>query len=65
MSNYQAKPPVTKETMLACHGVAWIIQSSRNEQEAIRRICRFLNHWQYEITPGDLGSALEPRPQDP
>ena len=54
-------PPVTKETLLVCHGVAWIIQSSRTEAEAIERICRFLTHWQYPIDPGELGSWAQPR----
>lgn len=52
--------PVTKESMLVCHGVAWMIQSSRDEKEAIQRICKFLNHWHYEITPSELGTC----PQD-
>ena len=48
--------PVTKETMLVCHGVAWMIQSSHDEKEAIQRICKFLDHWQYQIDPSELGS---------
>ncbi len=58
---FESQAPVTKESMLVCHGVAWMIQSSRDEKEAIQRICKFLNHWHYEITPSELGS----RPQDP
>lgn len=52
----ETKAPVTKESMLVCHGIALIIQSSHDEQEAIRRICRFLNHWCYEIDPSELGA---------
>lgn len=52
----ETKAPVTKESMLVCCGVAWMIQSSRDEKEAIERICRFLDHWQYEIDPSELGS---------
>ena len=51
-----SRAPVTKESMLVCHGVAWMIQSSRDEKEAIQRICKFLDHWQYEIDPSELGS---------
>lgn len=58
-SFYNAPAPVTKETMLVCHGVAWIIQSSHDEKEAIRRICCFLDHWQYQIDPSELGSYTQ------
>lgn len=51
--------PVTKESMLVCCGVAWMIQSSHDEKEAIERICRFLSHWQYEIDPSELGSFAQ------
>lgn len=51
--------PVTKESMLLCSAVAWMIQSSRDEKEAIRRICGILNHWQYEIDPSELGSFAQ------
>nr|WP_325211263.1 hypothetical protein [uncultured Oscillibacter sp.] len=51
--------PVTKESMLVCCGVAWMIQSSHDEKEAITRICRFLNHRQYEIDPSELGSSVQ------
>lgn len=54
-------PPVTKESMLVCHGVAWIIRKSRDERDAIEGICRFLRHWQCEIDPDELGSLRQPR----
>lgn len=54
---YDPKPPVTKETMLIGLRIAYLIRDSRDEKEAIRRICRFLNHWEIPIAPGELGSA--------
>ena len=51
--------PVTKESMLVCCGVAWMIQSSHDEKEAIRQICGFLAHWQYDIDPNELGAFAQ------
>ena len=55
--------PVTKESMLVCCGVAWMIQSSHDEKEAIERICRFLNYWRYDIDLIELGSEAPDSPR--
>lgn len=57
MSLYDTHAPVTKESMLIGLRIAFLIRDSRDEKEAIARICRFLNHWEVPIAPGELGSA--------
>ncbi len=56
----QPPPQIDREAWLLAVAIARAIRVSRDEGDAIRRICTLLDIWEVKITPGDLGSRAQP-----
>lgn len=47
---------ITKEEQVLGLAIARAIRVSRDERDAVRRVCLLLSLWGIEVAPGELGS---------
>lgn len=47
---------ITKEEQVLGLAIARSIRVSRDERDAVRRVCLLLGLWGIEVSPGELGS---------